>query len=223
LVPKPVLKQYRGHLSAAQVAQGMNAAHANAVQLAEDAKFMLEAGRFPTAASLGVLSLEESGKPMILRRLLTCLTDKEVSEIWKSYRRHTEKNLLALVPQFAAKGAQTLGMLRPLFTTKTDIERMEIDVVKQLGFYTDCCGDKAHWHIPTDGIDKELATSLVSIALVMAHQKRKTTEQELNLWVSHMQSGMSRSNLLIWAAAMVEAGLEQPGYVEEMERFTQGV
>jgi AbiV family abortive infection protein len=101
------LTQYRGQLSTARVAQGMNAARRNASRLADDARLLLEAGRFPTAAAVAVLSIEESGKPMILRRLLTCADDVERREVWKAYRKHTEKNILGLLPEFLTKGAET--------------------------------------------------------------------------------------------------------------------
>jgi AbiV family abortive infection protein len=199
----------------------MNAAHANAFRLAEDAKLLLEAERFASASSLAVLSIEESGKPLILRRLLTAMTDEELTEIWKSYRRHTEKNLLALLPDLVVKGARRLAELGSLLTDETESERTEVDAVKQLGFYTDCCGDKAHWHVPAEGINKKLAASLVSIACAMARGEKQTTEQELNLWVTHMQGGQNRKNLVNWAHAMVKAGLKPAGFVTEMERFTE--
>ena len=61
------LDSYRGRLTAAQIAQGMNAARDNAQRLATDAATLLDARRFPTAASLAFLSIEESGKISILR------------------------------------------------------------------------------------------------------------------------------------------------------------
>jgi hypothetical protein len=96
-------------------------------------------------------------------------------------------------------------------------------VVKQLGFYTDYCGDKANWYIPVETIDAGLATALVSFARALAQKKEEMTEQELNLWMAHMQKGNNRSNLLKWAASMVEAGLKPKGYAEDMARFTQGL
>jgi AbiV family abortive infection protein len=45
----------------------MNAAIANAQRLAEDAQLLLDAERFPSAASLAILALEEAGKVIILR------------------------------------------------------------------------------------------------------------------------------------------------------------
>ena len=65
--PNSILPQYKGKLDPEQIAQGMNAARRNAQRLADDAKLLLSAKRYPTAASLAILSIEESGKVSILR------------------------------------------------------------------------------------------------------------------------------------------------------------
>ena len=56
-----------------------------------------------------------------------------------------------------------------------------LDQVKQIGFYTDCSGN-AHWFIPEETIDKNLASSLVSIARLFAPDKIYT-ETEIELWI----------------------------------------
>jgi hypothetical protein len=66
---KKKLDSYKGKLSADQVAAGINAATKNAKRLSEDAALLFEAGRFPSAVSLAILSIEESGKASILRSL----------------------------------------------------------------------------------------------------------------------------------------------------------
>ncbi len=48
---KRKLDSYKGKLTPQQIADGMNAALENAKRLVEDAKTLLNAGRFPTAAS----------------------------------------------------------------------------------------------------------------------------------------------------------------------------
>jgi ABC-type branched-subunit amino acid transport system substrate-binding protein len=53
---------YRGALSAAQIAAGMNAALRNARRLVKDARVLVETGAFPSAASLAILAIEEAGK-----------------------------------------------------------------------------------------------------------------------------------------------------------------
>ena len=74
---KKKLDAYRGRLDASQVATGINAAIENAKRLADDASLLLEVGRFPTAASLSILSIEESGKVSILRALSVAIDEKK--------------------------------------------------------------------------------------------------------------------------------------------------
>ena len=106
---KKKLDAYRGRLSAAQVADGMNAAAANARRLSEDAERLIVDGRFPTAASLAALAIEEAGKISILRELALTKTDAEAAGVWKSYRSHTRKNATWLLPQLVAPAAGVLG------------------------------------------------------------------------------------------------------------------
>src|ERR1039457_2960683 len=78
-----VLQQYKGQLTPADAADGMNAAITNAKRLAEDASLLFGRGRYPTASSLAILSLEEQGKCAILRELLSASSDNEIADCWK--------------------------------------------------------------------------------------------------------------------------------------------
>ena len=215
------LNAYRGPLSSAEVAAGMNVANTNAQRLADDAEALLAAGRIPTAASLAVLSIEESGKVSILRQLATSTSKEEVAAAWKSYRSHTRKNVQWLLPDLAVKGARKLEELRPLF--EEDAEHPFIlDQVKQLGFYTDCLGNR-HWSVPTEVIDEAFARGLIQIAKLLVG-KREISVKEIELWVHHVGSAskndfsaMKRA-LASWYSAMQEAGLRPVG-INEMERF----
>lgn len=199
----------------------MNVANANAFRLAEDAHTLLAASRYPTAASLAVLSIEESGKVSILRQLATATAKEEVAAIWKSYRSHTRKNVLWLLPELAIKGARKLEDLRPLFEDDSE-HPFVLDQVKQLGFYTDCLGNR-HWSVPIDVVDEKLARSLVQIAKLLVG-KSETTVEEIELWIRHVGAAamddlpaMKRA-LAIWYSAMQDAGLRSGG-INEMERF----
>lgn len=215
------LNAYRGPLSAAEIAAGMNVANANAVRLVEDAQTLNDAGRYPTAASLAALSIEESGKVSVLRQLATATSKEEVAAAWKSYRSHTHKNVQWLLPDLAMKGARKLEDLRPLF--EADAEHpFVLDQVKQLGFYTDCLGNR-HWSVPFDVVDGELAGALVQIARLLVG-KRETTVEEIELWIRHIGAApkddlpaMKRA-LATWYSAMQDAG-QRPGGINEMERF----
>jgi AbiV family abortive infection protein len=77
------LDEYKGLLAPKAIADGINAANANDRRLAADAKHLLEAGSFPTAASLAILAIEEAGKTPILRELSLRNSDKDSADVWK--------------------------------------------------------------------------------------------------------------------------------------------
>lgn len=215
------LNGYRGPLSAEKIAAGMNAANANALRLAEDAKVLLSAGRIPTAASLAALSIEESGKTSILRELATATAKEEIASVWKGYRSHARKNVMWYLPALALAGARKLEDLRPLFEEDADHPYI-LDQVKQLGFYTDCLGG-GHWSIPTDVVDESLAQALVGIAMLLVG-KREVTVQEIELWIEHVgaasKSDLSamKEALASWYNAMQAHDL-LPAGINSMEQF----
>ncbi len=97
-----------------------------------------------------------------------------------------------------------------------------LDQVKQLGFYTDCLGNR-HWSIPLEVIDEELARDLIKIAKILIG-KREITNREIELWVQFVGVAPkddlieSKKALVNWYAAMQTAGL-LPNGINEMERF----
>jgi AbiV family abortive infection protein len=211
---------FRGTLTLAQIAQGMNCAGENAERLCADAETMLAGKRWPTATSLAVLSIEEAGKVAILRRFITA-TPEEIKGLWKEYRSHTKKNLNWIFPALVRAGARTLEQFRPIVSPGSDHPEV-LDFIKQLGLYTDCLGD-AHWSIPTDVISEALATQLVGTTRVLL-PKRAVTERELELWAKHMKpvwmTNMEwmKTALGNWYADMQAQGL-MPSGANDMEAF----
>lgn len=59
---KSQLQQYRGPLTAKEIAEGIAAAQNNARRLVADAKCLLATGRYPSATGLAILAIEEAGK-----------------------------------------------------------------------------------------------------------------------------------------------------------------
>jgi AbiV family abortive infection protein len=220
-VSKRKLDQYKGSLSPDQLAAGMNAANANARRLADDAERLLDAKRYPTAASLATLSVEESGKASILRELALARNEAECTEAWRSFRSHTMKNVAWLLPQLVASGARNLEDLRPLYDRDSD-HPFVLDQIKQLGFYTDCLGD-AHWSSPEDVIDESLARMLVRVAGVLARDRTVTTE-EIELWQKHLGPVWKgplewmKNALAKWHEELVRRGLAE-GDAQDMGRF----
>ncbi|GLX12766.1 hypothetical protein Pstr01_10050 [Pseudomonas straminea] len=217
------LDSYKGKLSASEIAAGMNAANANAMRLANDAQKLLETGSFPTAASLAALSIEESGKVSILRQLSTANTTEEIKASWKNYRSHTSKNAQWLLPELAIKGARKLEDLRPLFDEDAE-HPFILDQLKQLGFYTDCLGNK-NWSIPSVVVNEEFSKSLVQTAKLLASKSGVTTK-EIELWIEHVGKAPKtdfnamKEALITWYAAMQDAGLKEGG-VNSMKNFIE--
>ena len=129
-----------------------------------------------------------------------------------------DANHFALVLDLVRRGAKRLSDFGNLFTETTYFDRQTCDIIKQLGFYTDCCGD-AHWSSPAEVIDEGVAIPLVQFAVALTKGDEVVTTEELELWAMYMSAGMTQQNLLRWCQAMVAAGLKQPGYAEEMNRF----
>ena len=151
---KDKLSQYRGRLTPTQIDNGMNAAIRNARRLADDARALFDLERYPTAASIAVLSIEESGKVSILRHFAMARDLPSCRRIWRDYRNHRSKNVAWILPDLVAAGARDLESLR--LATQPDAEHTALlNNVKQIGLYSDCLGN-AHWSEPekvpsTDG------------------------------------------------------------------------
>jgi AbiV family abortive infection protein len=180
-------QEYRGPLTAAQIAEGMNAARRNARRLATDARILLEAERLPTAAAMAALSIEESGKTSILRELATATSPDAIKAAWRRYRDHRSKNGAWILPDLARAGAKHLFELRPTVDRNGEHTAL-LNSLKQLGFYTDCYGNR-HWSEPIkifEGKEESLAYYLVKTAELLARDE-ETTVREIELWIEHMQ------------------------------------
>jgi AbiV family abortive infection protein len=194
--------------------------------LYEDAVILLDATRYPSATSLAILSIEESGKVSILRELAVAKNDKAVISGWQAYRSHTKKNATWLLPQLAAQGARRLDDFSPLFHEDSEHPFL-LDHIKQIGFYTDCLG-KAHWSIPDEVIDKTLAKMLVEIAKIFAKDS-ETTVKEIELWIKHLgpvwmtNSVWMKQALTNWYGEMQQLGLAPEGKNAMAEFIRQGL
>lgn len=191
-------EQYRGPLTAAQIADGMNAAVRNARRLVEDAETMLAASRWPSATALAILSIEESGKVSVLREIAVADTQERLKDAWRSYRSHQRKNFTWLLTDFVKKGARTLDDLAPLADPESD-HPVVLDSVKQIAIYTDCYGQR-HWSEPHAVADEQLARSLTSIARVHIGRGPHSA-REVELWCAHMGP--------VWRTPMMVVGLRQ--------------
>ena len=156
-----LLEPYSGELNPAEIAEGIAAAQANASRLIADAKLLADAGRFPSAAALAILAIEERGKVMILNHIAIVPAD-QLKGAWRDYRSHRAKNAPWVMPMLLADGARTLKDFAPMVDKKAD-HTATLDALKQVAFYTDCLGEK-HWSKPDKIIERDLALTLIELA-----------------------------------------------------------
>lgn len=217
-------KHYKNRLDAKSAAEGIRLAKENAKKLLDDAQLLFENGRFERSVSLAILSIEESGKPSIIRSILLIDDDKELKKEWQNYRKHTAKNLSWIFPELVSKVAQNLEEFRPLFDSKSDHGQI-LDNLKQLSFYTNVFSSKK-WSIPKDIIDKELAEMLLFSAKTLSIEDEGIdSEGGLKLWIKHMKP-IWKSEMIIMKRAMLECykeaaelGIIPNEKVGEMEKF----
>jgi AbiV family abortive infection protein len=218
---KKRLNQYRGRLGATDIAKGITVASKNSVRLAQDANMLLDAGRYPSATALAILSIEESGKISILRELAIANDEKTVAQCWRSYRSHTQKNVAWLLPQLVGEGARRLDDFRTLFDDDAE-HPFILDQLKQISFYSDCLG-KNNWSNPTEVIDENLARAIVSVANIMS-KENEVQPLEIELWIKHLgpvwmlSDGAMKKGLENWYEEMQEKGLASEGE-NEMKKF----
>ncbi|QZN90448.1 AbiV family abortive infection protein [Idiomarina abyssalis] len=211
-----VLKQFKSNLSYSQIADGMNVACENARRLIEDAQILFDSQRYPSAASLAILAIEESGKTAILREMATARDGKALKAAWKSYRSHTKKNVAWILPDLVFNGARKLEEFAQITYPQGEHPKV-LDNVKQIGFYTDCLGN-AHWSVPSVVIDESTAKSILSVAQILS-KSRVHTEREIELWVAHIgpvkESTLEQQKeaLYGWFRAMESEGLIEEGEI----------
>ena len=215
------LPQLRTPLTAAKIAEGMSRALQNATRLAEDANSLLKIGRAPSAVSLAILSIEESGKVSILRQMAIATGEKEWLQLWKAYRSHTKKNTLWIFGGLVQKDARTLDELRPLVDPGSDHPDI-LDQMKQLCTYTDCF-TKAKWSSPEEIDVEALAPYLVKMAQILGRYKEVTAE-EIELWRKHLlpvkdaAMNAQKQAVAAWFHEMKLLGLSEAS-PEEVEIF----
>ncbi len=205
------LSAFRGELSAKDVADGINAAIRNAKRLAADAKLMLDAKRYPTAAALAIYSLEETEKVSTLRALSVAQTKDELGHAWEDYRSNRTQNSAWIAAELDSKGAGHLSGFSDAME-KDAYHSSMLTIIKRLGLHTECYR-KGYWSEPSVVIDANAAAVLVRIA-ENACAKNEISDREIALWVEHVGPAWHSSKmpdaLLRWAQAMEEEGLIKP-------------
>lgn len=206
---------------AAEISEG---AIKNAKSLLEDAKLLFENAKYPRAISLAILSIEESGKPSIIRSIILEDDPKEISNLWKSYRKHRDKNSMWIVPELILNGARTLESLRKVVYPKSD-HPQTLDNLKQLCFYSDVF-TKGKLSLPENVANKDVAKSLITIAESSIKETLNSVDA-LEIWVKHLKPvwktdmrGVKKA-LLSCYLELEEKNLIEKGMADKMNEFLQ--
>ncbi|HEX7312497.1 MAG TPA: AbiV family abortive infection protein [Pyrinomonadaceae bacterium] len=185
-----ILNKHGGKLTVQQIVEGINAVMSNAQGLFQDAVLLLEHGRFPRAASLAILSIEEVGKTIILRRMALTEDQDDIDGLWKEFTRHHAKNAPAAFVNRLMAGDRTFREMKVSLENKGG-ECSSIDQLKQLGFYVDC--DKTiRWLTPSDQVTESIALHYVGIAGGLVNQP-ETTIRDIELFVKHFKTAWGGS------------------------------
>lgn len=213
---KKPITQFSGKRTPAEIADGINAAIENAKRLLDDADLLAKASRFPTACALAILSIEESGKPSVLRRLALAETDAQVKLTWRDYRSHQAKNAAWIITKLVAQGARTLRDLSGIYDPESGHPAV-LDTIKQMAFYTDCYGP-GHWAKPQESIDENLWQEIRLAAHVLL-PKHSVTAREVELWIEHVGRDQSETGLRSYFRALQAEGFSPPEENDAIERF----
>jgi AbiV family abortive infection protein len=215
-MPKKPLTQFSGKRSPVEIADGINAAIENSKRLLDDADLLAKAARLPTACALAILSIEESGKPSVLRRLALAKTDADAKPIWRDYRSHQAKNAAWIITKLVAQGARTLKDLSGIYDPDSNHPAI-LDTIKQMAFYTDCY-EAGHWAKPHESIDEKLWQEIRLAAHVLL-PKYSVTAREVELWIEHVGRDQSEAGLRSYFRALQAEGFSPPEENDAMERF----
>lgn len=179
------LPRYEGQLTPLQVAAAINTANANARRLLRDAELLLVSGRFPSAAAIAILAIEETGKDWILRAITLARTDRERMEYWREFYNHRSKNAEWVLSSFESlMQPRTARDYLPVYDEDAP-HRVLLDHLKQQSLYSNfsTAGDPVH---PESIIDEGVARGLVQITRDLVTRCRDVRPEEIDLMIRHV-------------------------------------
>ncbi|WP_052483684.1 AbiV family abortive infection protein [Flavobacterium sp. MEB061] len=195
-------QQFKQKLDLKKASEGIKTANKNAKSLLDDAVLLYDNNRFARATALAILSIEESGKPSILRSILLEDDLKEINNLWKSYRKHTDKNNMWIAPELILNGGTTIHDLEKIVDKNSD-HPQTLDNLKQLCFYSDAFTN-CKWSNPDNLLEKEDAKRFIDIANFSLNKDELFTDElSLSLWQKHLKPSW-KTNLISMKKSLIE-------------------
>lgn len=185
-IVRSVMPRYEGRLTQEQVAEGVRLAQENAARLLNATRLLLHSGYPPIAMALSVLAIEEHGKIAILQDIGNTTNADEIKDLWFQYHNHISKTT-AFTECFAKmKGIVGEQEISEFCENNSDVLPL-VDLMKQVGLYTDC-SHNCHWHDPKklgyiiasaifssaeEAIIGKISPDMIVFQKVMAEMERK--------------------------------------------------
>ena len=155
------------HLGSDSIIDGMIACAANSKKLAADANRLYARRRYSTAAALAIMSLEESGKVLLLSVALSETlrgNSPDWNEFWKAWRSHKLKDMSASVLDLGVHGADAASLaIRTMILQ--DLPRM-----REQCLYVDRA--EGRWTRP-ESVDRDWVLELLDAAECISDQMAK--------------------------------------------------
>lgn len=210
-------RQYSGDLNAVQAASAMQAARLNSIDLLDTADILFNQKRFAHSVFFSILSIEESGKLVLLQSILLGLDAPK--KLWRSYRLHRAKTenlnlgIMARVrvayPDIPIEEAQQIAENGP---TPDDLE-----FAKQLSIYSDCINDSGKFvcHLPRNTDWRQEAWERLCEAKAIVLAPRDRSPEELEIWVKHLTTIRGTGKSLADILPNIHTELVEKGFIEK--------
>jgi AbiV family abortive infection protein len=196
---------FKGRLSAGSAIKGVQLLQENAVRLTEDAKILLLAKRYPSAAMLAVMALDELSRffhPLIFTALHT---PKQLADGWKQFRCNRSSFPWSVFQR-------RIDWLVPGAMSDQELNDM-LSFIRALGSRADYI-EPGLWLDPKELISAELAASIVGTAELFC--KNTVKPRTMEIWMEAVGS-LPRNASVETALKKYQAMLESEGFAEEAQ------
>lgn len=217
------ISEHRGSLTPAQAAAGMNHLKENSFRLLADAVLMYVSGRYPTAVTLSILAMEETGKRSILQEIVAARNSTARKRLWAQWRTHSPKLTAALQHLMAHHILNVDNRATYAAMTSAISTTIPRDIIskKEAATYVHCL-PRIVWSTPNESVTKDAATEMLAAALGIC-SSATVTETEVRLWAQYVVPfrGTSftklRSAYTTYVKALEDAGVLKPGSTSLIE------
>ena len=167
-----IVSAFRGALTRAGAESGIRALHENAARLARDARLLADARRYPSAAALAAMALDEIGRIPLLVALHAVDGNSRLAELWRRFREHRHDFPWAI---FQTGAPQRLT---------SDINTA-LAFMRSIGNIVECLGP-GNWAEPARLIQPGLAEELVATAELICLNPMST--RGITVWLETSRS-----------------------------------